>query len=296
MAERFLVTGATGQLGAYLVCELCWRGHDVIAWSGSTKEHVEGVPVRPVDLTQPDRVASAFQEAAPTHVIHAAAMAAVADCARDPARADAINHRGTATLAELAAAAGTRFVFVSTDLVFDGEMPPYRESDPPSPLSVYGRSKALAEKAALAYSRHTIVRVSLLYGSSQNGRANFFDSLVAALRSGQPVRLFHDEWRMPIGLATAASALVEIAKSNANGILHVAGRERMSRLEMGHRLAAYLKVDPSAIKSVSRTTAAGEPRPRDTSLDSSRWRNVFPSAPWPAFERALEEMGSGTVA
>lgn len=291
MGERFLVTGATGQLGAYLVRELQQRGHDVVAWSGSSTGSMNGVDVRPVDLSQVDRVQMAFQEAAPTHVIHTAAMAAVGDCARDPAWADAINHRGTALLAGLAAVAQARFLFVSTDLVFDGESPPYQEIDPPTPLSVYGRTKAAAEKAVLEFPHQIVVRVSLLFGPSRNGRVSFFDGLVAALRAGQPIRLFHDEWRMPIGLATAATALIEIAKSEVTGILHVAGPERMSRLEMGERLAAYLQADPGVIESVNRATAAGEPRPRDTSLDSSRWRKLFSNAPWPVFETALAEMG-----
>src|SRR5262245_63643141 len=132
MAERFLVTGATGQLGAYLVRELRRRGHEVVAWSGTSTGNVQGVRADPVDLTQPDLVVSTFRQAPPTCVIHAAAMAAVADCARHPWQADTINRRGTALLAELAATARSRFVFVSTDLVFDGENPPYGEGDPPA--------------------------------------------------------------------------------------------------------------------------------------------------------------------
>src|SRR5262245_31348420 len=84
MAKRYLVTGATGQLGAYLVRELAGRGHEVIAWSGSKTEPVHGVPVQPVDLRQPEMVTRAFAEARPTHVIHAAAMAFVGDCTREP--------------------------------------------------------------------------------------------------------------------------------------------------------------------------------------------------------------------
>src|SRR5437879_4650924 len=108
MTERFLVTGATGQLGTYLVRELLSRGHEVVAWSGSRTDRVHGVRAEPVDLTDHVRMADAFRQARPTHVIHAAAMAAVADCARDPIRADAVNHLGTARLAQLAADAGAR--------------------------------------------------------------------------------------------------------------------------------------------------------------------------------------------
>lgn len=291
MAERFLVTGATGQLGAYLVRELRNRGYEVVAWSGSSTGLVGDVPARPVDLTQPDRVNSAFREAAPTHVIHAAAMAAVAECARDPVRANTINHLGATFLATLAADAGSRFVFVSTDLVFDGESAPYREGDRPTPLSVYGQSKAAAERAVLAFPGHSVVRVSLLFGPSRNGRASFFDDLVVALKARKPVRLFYDEWRMPIGLGTASIALIEIAKSDDAGIFHVAGPERMDRLEMGQRLARYLNVDAGSIESVSRTTLPGEPRPRDSSLDSSRFRQMFAHVPNPPFEEALTQMG-----
>ncbi len=287
MSHRFLVTGASGQLGAYIVRELIRRGHEVVAWSGTRAEDVQGVSARPVELTDRDRVVQAFRDAESNIVIHPAAMAAVGDCARDPIRADAVNHRSTARLAELAAMAKARFVFVSTDLVFDGEHAPYREGDSPAPLSAYGRTKADAERAVVALANHVVVRVSLMFGPSIHGRESFFDKLTAALRTGQSVQLFHDEWRTPIGLATAACALIEIATSNASGVLHLGGPERMSRLEMGQRLAAHLRISAPVIESVSRTTAAGEPRPRDTSLDSTHWRGLFPNSPWPNFETAL---------
>jgi dTDP-4-dehydrorhamnose reductase len=102
------------------------------------------------------------------------------------------------------------------------------------------------------------------------------------------VRLFHDEWRTPLGLRTAARALLAVAGSDVAGLLHVGGPERMSRLEMGQRLAAHLGVPATGIEAVSRRTAAGEPRPQDTSLDSTRWRDSLPTIPWPTFERELE--------
>ena len=147
VSHRFLVTGASGQLGAYVIRELMRGGREVVAWSGTRVETVQGVAVRPVELSNRDLVAQAFRDAAPTAVIHAAAMAAVGDCARDPVRADAVNHQGTAMLAELAANSRARFVFVSTDLVFDGVHAPYREDAAPAPLSAYGRTKAHAEQA-----------------------------------------------------------------------------------------------------------------------------------------------------
>jgi dTDP-4-dehydrorhamnose reductase len=143
-----------------------------------------GAPLRPVDLADAGAVAAAFREARPDAVLHAAALARVADCHRDPERARRVNAAGSAVLAELAAAAGARLVLVSTDLVFDGARAPYREEDPPAPVSVYGRSKVAAEGAVLAVPRAAVARVSLLFGPSLTGRPSFFDEQVAALRAG----------------------------------------------------------------------------------------------------------------
>jgi dTDP-4-dehydrorhamnose reductase len=287
---RILVTGASGQLGSYLLRELSRRGAEVAAWSGARRGDLFGVPMRPVDLADADGVAGAFREARPAVVVHAGALARVADCHRDPSRAERVNTRGTAVLAELVAAAGARLVYVSTDLVFDGERGGYREDDPPAPLSVYGRSKAAAEGAVLAVPVGAVVRVSLLFGPSFTGRTAFFGEQVAALRAGRTVTLFADERRTPLSLGVAARALLDVALSDFTGLLHLGGPERMSRLEMGQRLAAFLGVDPSAIVAVKRDQVpAAEPRPRDTSLDSSRWRGLFPGHPWPAWEEALRQ-------
>jgi dTDP-4-dehydrorhamnose reductase len=288
---RWLVTGASGQLGGYLLRHLRGRGETVVAWSGSAGGEVCGVPIRAVDLADADALAAAFRAARPQAVIHAAALARVDECHRDPDRARRVNADGTARLADLAAAAGARVVYVSTDLVFEGERAPYREADPPAPLSVYGRTKADGEASALAAANAAVARVSLLFGPTLSGRPGFFDGLVANLRAGRPVNLFTDEWRTPLALPAAAAALVEVARSDVTGVLHVGGPERLSRLEMGQRLAAHLGAPAAPLVAVSRTSApAAEPRPRDVSLDSSRWRALFPRSSWPAYHEALAAM------
>jgi dTDP-4-dehydrorhamnose reductase len=277
---RFLITGATGQLGSYLVRELEQRGWDHVAWLGRSS----------VDLTDRDRTAAAFQEARPRYVLHPAALASVADCYRQPARAQAINSEGTALLAELSAETDARLIYTSTDLVFDGSAAPYREDHPPSPLSIYGKSKAVAEGAVLAVGG-VVVRISLLFGPALTGRPSFFDQQVAALRLASRLPLFADEWRTALSLAVAATALVDLAVSDFTGLLHLGGPERMSRLEMGQRLARFLGLSSDCLVAVRRTDGtAPEPRPADVSLDSSKWRNLFPSVSWPEYEEALKRL------
>ncbi|HEY7152815.1 MAG TPA: SDR family oxidoreductase [Gemmataceae bacterium] len=288
---RLLLTGASGQLGGYLLRECRAWGGDVVAWSGHRRGELFGYPLRPVDLADTDAVATAFSEARPDVVVHGGALATVSACQREPARAEQINAHGSAVLAELAQRAKVRLLHISTDMVFDGERGGYREDDEVRPLSVYGRTKAAGERAVLAGPRNLVVRVSLLFGPTLIGRPSFFDEQVSALREGRPIPLFHDEWRTPLSLLVAARGLLALAASDAVGLIHLGGPQRLSRLEMGQRLAAFLHHDPAPIVSASRLSApTAEPRPRDLSLDSSRWRCLAPEQSWPEWNDAHSEL------
>ncbi|MEX0741388.1 MAG: sugar nucleotide-binding protein, partial [Phycisphaeraceae bacterium] len=131
---RVLLTGASGQLGGYLLRELQERGEQVFAWSGR----------QDVDLTDGAAVRQAFERVHPGVVLHTAAMSKPSDCYAHPDQAQRVNVVATERLTELADAAGARMIFTSTDLVFDGEQGMYREEDPPNPLCVYGRTKVEA--------------------------------------------------------------------------------------------------------------------------------------------------------
>jgi dTDP-4-dehydrorhamnose reductase len=260
------VTGATGLLGGWTSRHLRSRGCEVFDDR--------------VDLEDAVVVERTFHAVKPSAIVHCAAISAIADCARDPERARRINVEATGRLAKLSAIYGTRLVYVSSDLVFDGEAAPYVEDATTGPTSTYGTTKADAEVAVLCASpdRDVVVaRISLLYGPTCTTRRGFFDTMADALRtpSGPPLRLFEDEWRTPLSLRRAAQALHLLVGSDVTGIVHVGGPERMSRLDMGRRLAAVLGVSDVCIAPARRSSAGGEPRPRDVSLDSRRFRERF---------------------
>ena len=271
---RVLVTGATGLLGGWLYERIAADNIEVLPGGSSTKQ----------DLSDDIAVDALFSLVQPTIVIHCAAMSAIADCAKNPDRARAVNVEGTRNVATRAAAFGARLVHVSTDLVFDGEAAPYREDATPSPTSMYGKTKLEAETAAREAADSVVVRVSLLYGPTKNERKGFFDATLAAFRDSKPITLFDDEWRTPLSLRAAADALWAIARSDVHGLMHVGGPERMSRLEMGERLARQRSLPHPAMTHASRTSVPGEPRPRDVSLDRTLFDARFPDIARASFE------------
>jgi dTDP-4-dehydrorhamnose reductase len=286
---RILVTGASGKLGSVLVDRLTRDGrHDVIAWSGTTSGPRGAVTLHAVDLIEARAVDESLEAADPDAVIHAAAMSTAEAVYRDPARGHAVNVEATRRLAEWAGSRGRRLLFTSTDLVFDGSRSWYREEDPARPILAYGRSKFEAERPVVAAPRSLVARLSLLFGPTHSGRPGFFDLAMDALRRGEPRPFFEDEFRTPLDYRTAAEILVGLVESEAVGIVHVGGPERLSRFELMRRVALAAGVDPHLVRSGRQADAAlPEPRPADVSLDTTRLGGLLPDLARPSIEAVL---------
>ena len=295
MAERWVVTGASGQLGGHVLRRLCESPAvgtgDVLALAGRGEVSVGDVTVRRVDLGDVDAVGEAVSSFAPTHVLHVGAMTAVSDAHARPADAERVNVTATQRIVEMAARSNARVIFTSTDMVFDGRSAPYREEDEARPLSVYGRTKLAAEDTVRAYERGLVVRLPLMYGFPCTDRPTTFGNQVAALREGRPLRLFTDEFRTPVWLVDAARALLALARSEACGVMHVAGPERLSRYELVERVAQLLGIESPRLTATSRLDLeAAEPRPADLSLDGLRFVSKFPdAAPGPIRPEVIAE-------
>ena len=221
-----------------------------------------------LDLTDFDAVGRRFRAERPQLVIHCAAMSRSPDCQAHPARARAVNVEATARLAGLAEEGG--FIFFSTDLVFDGRKGNYAETDAVNPLSVYAATKVAAESAVLKNPRHTVVRASLNSGASPKGDSGYNEQLRATWAAGKTCKLFQDEYRSPLAAAATARAVWELAAGRLTGLWHLAGAERLSRLEIGRLLAARHPELRARIESCSLRDYNGPPRAPDTSLDCAK--------------------------
>jgi dTDP-4-dehydrorhamnose reductase len=288
---RVVLTGASGQLGAYVLGAMCAAGHDVCAWSGRAEGEREGIELTPVELTDAAAVERELERTDPDVIVHAAAMSRAEEVRRDVERARAVNVQATQRLADWCRGHGRRLIFTSTDLVFDGARAWNREDDPAGPILAYGQSKRAAELVVLTVPRGLVVRLSLLYGPTRSDRPGFYDHAIAALGRGEPQTYFEDEFRTPLDLATAARALVRLTALEARGLVHLAGRFRLSRFELMWRVAQVLRFDPALVRANRRRDAPGaEPRPADVSLDTERLIALLPDLERPSVEEAVARM------
>jgi dTDP-4-dehydrorhamnose reductase len=286
---RIVVTGATGQLGHYLVEQLLASGgHTVIPWGRSPGPERWGLPVARIELTDAASVAFALDQSDPDVIIHAAAISAAEAVRREPEAARAVNVEATRTLTTWCGRRGRRLVFTSTDLVFDGTRSWYREDDSPAPILEYGRTKAAAEDLVRGLPDGLIARLSLLYGPSRSRTMSFYDRAMSELRAGRPQAFFEDEFRTPLDYASAARILIRLAVAPARGVVHVGGRERISRYDLMRRAAVTVGLDASVVTANRQADVVlAEPRPADVSLDTSRLESLLPDLERPPIETAI---------
>jgi dTDP-4-dehydrorhamnose reductase len=292
--KRVLITGASGFLGGNLALQFQRQGWTVWGTHHAHAAAFKDIQERVLDICVPEAIARVLDEAKPDAVIHTAAMAAPDDCAADVPATRQINVQGPKLLAGACAQRGIKLLFTSTDQVFSGAKAFQVEDDTVQPLGVYGKSKVDAEKEILSASaaRPLVVRLPLMYGWGRGpakGR-NFAEKWLRTLLTGGKIQAFTDQWRTPLYVEDAATALRLLLEADLQGTVHVAGPDRVNRYELGVQLARAFSLPESGILASSvNDTVYRDPRPADVSLSIERLRQATGFTPL-GMAAGVEEM------
>ena len=227
----------------------------------------------PLDIRDDAAVERLVAEVRPQLIVHPAAQPHVDWCEDHERESYDVNVAGTRNVAVAARAAGARYLFFSTDYVFDGQAGPYPEEAAPHPPNVYGRHKLEAERLiAETVEDHVIVRVCGVYGFEPAGK-NFVMALLSKSRRGEAMNVPSDQWGTPTYVDNLAAAVHELAGSTARGLFHVVGPDYLDRVSFARLACAVFGVDAGFVQP--RTTAElrqRAPRPLRGGLDSSTVR------------------------
>jgi dTDP-4-dehydrorhamnose reductase len=266
--KKLLITGANGFLGWHL-CRSAQEKWQIFGISQTQPVTPTLFPSIALDLTDRAALAAHFHTLQPDAVIHTAALSSPNACQENPTLSHAINVTASWHLAELCAATQIPFVFTSSEQVFDGLNPPYKERDRPCPINLYGEQKVAAELGILSrYPTAAICRMPLMYGVAP--RSSFIQPFIKTLQSGGTLNLFTDEIRNPVSGTVAAQGLLLAIEKQVRGYLHLGGKERLSRYEMGLLLVEVLQIRDAKINACRQADVKmSAPRPPDVSLDSS---------------------------
>ena len=268
--KKLFITGASGFLG-WNLCQKAKSDWEIFGTFLSHPLNIQDITLFKVDLTKYDELKGLFGQVKPGAVIHTAAITDPNFCHKNRSISRKINTEASINMAGLCSDIGIPYLFISSDLVFNGLNPPYAEEDEPSPVSYYGEHKALAESGIKdRYPPAVICRMPLMFGDPGPVATSFIQPLIKAMTEGNEVNLFVDEFRTPVSGKDAAQGLM-IALDKLPGIIHLGGAERISRYEFGKLLADTFKIRHAKLNACKQEDVKmAAARPPDVSLESSK--------------------------
>lgn len=275
-ARTWLITGASGLLGTHLCQALVDAGQRVIGQHFGHNILVDRVQALKLNLLDTAALSRCIIEAAPDVVIHAAGLTNVDECERNEALATQIHVDVSSTVATACATTGSRLLHISTDHLWDGTRAMVAEDTPMAPLNAYARTKASAEHAVLAADKAALVVRTNFFGPGLPWRRSFSDWVLHTLQAGEPITAFADVFFTPITVDDLSNLMISLAETPTQGLLHVAGSERISKYDFVVAIANAYGLPTTSIRRGSVAEAhLAAPRPRDMSLSTTRVQSLL---------------------
>jgi len=269
MKKKLIITGASGFLGYHLlrVASAEWEVYGITHSKGFDFKDFIAINC---DIRNYIELGNFIDDIEPDAIIHAAAISDANFCEQNKGLSYQVNVEATKNLSGICCDFQIPFAFTSTDLVFDGTKGVYKEDDAKNPLSIYGEQKSIAEEEVLRiYPEATVFRLPLMFGAGEASATNYLQKFIAQINNGETTSLFHDEYRSVCGARSIAEGVLKLL--HKTGIIHLAGREKLSRYEFGLKVAKAFGLDESLLLSCSqKDVKMAAPRPADVSLDISK--------------------------
>lgn len=269
--KRILIIGASGLLGNRMMN--LWANDYSI--SGTYNRHkIDSQNAYSLNVLQKGAVSRMAKRIKPDLIVDTHGISSVDYCESHKEEASRINVEGTKNIAEAAKDSGSKYVFLSTDGIFDGRKTgPYSESDEPHPLNHYGVTKLLAERAIESIDLdHMIVRTSTLFGKGGSRQPpSFANWVIEQLGQSRSINVVTDQYSNPTYTDNLCEFILKLYERDTTGIFHVAGKDTISRFEFANRIADVFELDKSLIAPVT-TEALGQrvKKPLRIGLDISK--------------------------
>lgn len=248
--KKILVIGASGLLGNTLMT----IGKDRYKMFGTFNTHKpEGNAFFPLDVTDREKTFKLIENLKPDLVIDTHALHNVDYCELHPEEAWKVNVEGTKNVAEACRIFSCKYVFISTDYVFDGlKTTPYSEKDKPNPLNYYGKTKLIAEKTVeTLLTDYLILRTAVLFGTGGLGKIPYAVWLIEKLKGGEEVKAVVDQYNNPTLVDNLAEMIFALFEKDKTGLFHATGKTNLNRYEFSMLIAESFGLNKSLIKPVT---------------------------------------------
>lgn len=235
---KSLIIGASGLVGGYLYRAFLPLGKTIgAAFPEKLQDFVF------LDIRDKGTLKEIFSKYRPEVVLCPAAISNVEFCQLHPDESRAINITGIRNVIEESGRNNAKFVFFSSEYVFDGRSGPYSEEDLPNPINEYGKEKLeIEEFVQQILHDYIIVRTTVIYGWEREGK-NFVMQMLKNLKQGVSMKVPIDQLSSPTYAGDLAGAVNELVCSGKNGIFNIVGSQVISRYEFAKIACAVFGLD-----------------------------------------------------
>lgn len=288
---KVLITGSTGLLGKSLI-EKCANDIEILATYVGTYQMEENKRVRYFNLDIRDKggYRNLFEKSRPDVTVHLAGIGSPDFAENNRELVKDINLNGTKNIIQLCEEFNSKFIFVSSNGIYDGDKAPYSEEDNAEPINYYGEIKLKGEevtrKANVPFS---IVRPILMYGWQYPfERSNIVTHSIVKLINNESVHVYNDVYVMPLLNHSCAKAIWKVIIEDKYGVYNIAGADRVSIYELIIKVAEIFKLDKTLVFPVQQGFFNElTKRPRDTSFKTDKMEKELGIRPLPLEEGLL---------
>lgn len=270
-----LVTGHTGMLGQSIVTMLQENtGVNII---GLSRSKVLNAPYQQIqcDLNDHEALSEILSKSDIDVIVHCAALVNLKHCEDNQALAQSLHVKVSDILSSYQPER-TRFIYISTDSVFDGLDGNYREEDAVKPLNFYSKSKYMGEVEILKNNPYALILRTNIYGCKNPKGRSLVEWALNELQQGNQITGFTDVIFNPLHISQCAKVVVESINEKMNGVYHVGCKEVVSKYEFLYQLATQFKLNTNLIKKGVSTEYKLKPiRSLNTSLNPSKFNKDY---------------------
>jgi len=278
--RNVLVTGSGGQLGSCIKdIEKQYEGLNIIYTN-----------YQELDISDLSQIEVFFKSNQIDYCINCAGYTAVDKAETEADKAFETNATGAKNLASICSEQGAVLIHISTDFVFDGQKTePYKESDIPNPINVYGASKLKGEvEIQKTLKEHFIIRTSWLYSEHGN---NFMKTMLRLAETRDEISVVSDQIGVPTNANDLSTFLIEIITSSSNnfGVYHYSNEGQTSWYGFAKAILEPYKRPIFVIPISSREYPTAATRPKNSALNIEKAKKEFNIQP-PKWEISLKKV------
>ena len=271
---RILITGATGLLGKALIENRSNDDEIVATYMGDyTMDDYEGIKYLKLDILDLEGTLCLFKDFKPEIVIHTASIGSPDYAEKHRKKTKDVNVMGTQRVLSICEQYSAKFIYISSNGIYDGERAPYGEDSRAEPINYYGEVKLQGETVTKqAKIQHAIVRPILMYGWNHPfERSNIVTQAILKLQKNEAMHAYDDVYANPLFNYSCARAIWEIIKKEKYDVFNIAGAERVSIYQLLGKVAEIFDLDANLIKPVQQGFFNElVKRPKDTSFKTEK--------------------------